>query len=67
MLKLENVTTYPLIELLSVRYGIDSQLLLDSLISYQIFDYQGLEDFIFDNPVDNIDYDYLEKDLKIIM
>lgn len=66
MLNLENVTTYPLIELLSVRYGIDSQLLLDALISYQIFDYQGLEDFIFDNPVDNIDYDYLEKDLKII-
>lgn len=65
MLKLENVTTYPLIELLSVRYGIDSQLLLDALISYQIFDYQGLEDFIFDNPVDNIDYDYLEKDLKL--
>ena len=66
MLKLENVTTYPLIELLSVRYGIDSQLLLDALISYQIFDYQSLEDFIFDNPVYKIDYDYLERDLQII-
>ena len=59
MLELKNVSTYRLLNTLSVSYDERKIKLFNALINHKIYDYQRLSKFIEFKPVKDLDYRYL--------
>ena len=64
MIELKDVSTYNLLYAIWTSKTRNKEILFKCLIDYNISDYQKLEDFIMNHPVENINYDYLELVLK---
>ena len=64
MIELKDVSTYNLLYAIWTSKTRNKEILFKCLIDYNISDYQKLEDFIMNHPLENINYDYLELVLK---